>query len=477
MRAPSRWPSDLGTRSRRSSNVTSGIWDRSARIAVRHGAGSRVRSSSGSRRAGRRAWVATSTCATPADTRGSPTTRAGTVTVRSVRAAPRWPGSKPARPTCCPCPTRTWFSRCRRYWRRLRSRTRKSSTISCSAARPRRFRRSPVTRSISVPGSGSLPSYIPGARRSSTIPHVHCVVPAGGLSEDGRTWRACRPGFFLPVRVLSRLFRGKFVAGLHEAFREGRLELHGRLACYRSSSAFGRYLHEASRTEWVVYAKPPFDAPERVLEYLARYTHRIAISNHRLLHVDDEAVTLRYKDYRGSAISVPHAPARRVLSPLPAPRPPQGLRPYPPLWVPRQRLPRATALVLPWRARSARGRAGRPPLRAKRGQRTLPRASAPEPTPLSPLWTRSDAVHRSARTTTSQPSPISSCRSLRDGLARARPLYPSVPASISATRYPSRSARHTLCLRFAALGPCNLPCPFPPLQPPGSSIPIAPPTA
>ncbi len=130
-------------------------------------------------------------------------------------------------------------------------------------------------------------------------PHVHCVVPAGGLSEDGRTWRACRPGFFLPVRVLSRLFRGKFMAGLHEAFRERRLELHGRLARYRSPSAFDRYLHEACRTEWVVYAKPPFDGPERVLEYLARYTHRIAISNHRLLHVDDEAVSLRYNDYRG----------------------------------------------------------------------------------------------------------------------------------------------------------------------------------
>ena len=128
-------------------------------------------------------------------------------------------------------------------------------------------------------------------------PHVHCVVPAGGLAEDG-TWRACRPGFFLPVRVLSRLFRGKFLAGLHEAFREGRLELHGALTRYRGSEAFKRLLHQARRTEWVVYAKPPFDGPERVLEYLARYTHRIAISNHRLLRVDDEAVTLRYKDYR-----------------------------------------------------------------------------------------------------------------------------------------------------------------------------------
>jgi hypothetical protein len=129
-------------------------------------------------------------------------------------------------------------------------------------------------------------------------PHVHCVVPAGGLSEDGRTWRACRPGFFLPVRVLSRLFRGKFLAGLRAAFDDGRLELHGSLARYRGSAAFKRLLHQSRQTEWVVYAKPPFDGPERVLEYLARYTHRIAISNHRLLHVDDEGVTFRYKDYR-----------------------------------------------------------------------------------------------------------------------------------------------------------------------------------
>jgi len=128
-------------------------------------------------------------------------------------------------------------------------------------------------------------------------PHVHCVVPAGGLAEDG-SWHPCRPGFFLPVRVLSRLFRGKFVAGLRDAFGEGRIELHGILARYRGSAAFGRLLQEACRTEWVVYAKPPFEAPEHVLKYLASYTHRIAISNHRLLAVDDEAVAFRYKDYR-----------------------------------------------------------------------------------------------------------------------------------------------------------------------------------
>jgi len=148
-------------------------------------------------------------------------------------------------------------------------------------------------------------------------PHVHCVVPAGGLSSDGRTWKPCRPGFFLPVRVLSRVFRGKFVAGLKEAFRDGRLELHGRLARHRSPAGFERLLRDACRTEWVVYAKPPFDRPEHVLAYLARYTHRVAISNHRLLHVDDHAVAFRFKDYRsrrGRSLTLPlHEFARRFL--------------------------------------------------------------------------------------------------------------------------------------------------------------------
>lgn len=129
-------------------------------------------------------------------------------------------------------------------------------------------------------------------------PHVHCVVPAGGLADDGCSWKPCRPGFFLPVRVLSRLFRGKLLAELTQAFRDGRLTFHGRLVPYRHAAAFNGLLHEAAGTEWVVYAKPPLDGPEHVLKYLARYTHRVALSNHRLLHVDDATVTFRYKDYR-----------------------------------------------------------------------------------------------------------------------------------------------------------------------------------
>jgi hypothetical protein len=133
-------------------------------------------------------------------------------------------------------------------------------------------------------------------------PHVHCVVAAAGLADDARTWKPCRPGFFLPVRVLSRLFRGKFLAELKHAFREGSLEFHGTLVPLASPAAFDRYLERARQTEWVVYAKPPFDRPEHVLEYLARYTHRVALSNHRLLHVDDQAVTFRHKQYRSRRV-------------------------------------------------------------------------------------------------------------------------------------------------------------------------------
>ena len=114
-------------------------------------------------------------------------------------------------------------------------------------------------------------------------PHVHCVVTGGGLACNARgevnqepRWRACRPGFFLPVRVLSRLFRGQFLAWLRQAFEAGQL---------------------TSGSDWVVYAKPPFGGPERVLKYLARYTHRVAISNHRLVQLEDDQVTFRYQDY------------------------------------------------------------------------------------------------------------------------------------------------------------------------------------
>jgi hypothetical protein len=134
-------------------------------------------------------------------------------------------------------------------------------------------------------------------------PHLHCIVPGGGLSPDHSRWISCRKRFFLPVKVLSRLFRRKFVAGLRKAFEEGSLVCAGKLSALAQKALFEYFLGELSRLEWVVYAKPPFGSPEQVLKYLARYTHRVAISNHRLLEFSDGRVKFSYKDYAaGNAV-------------------------------------------------------------------------------------------------------------------------------------------------------------------------------
>jgi hypothetical protein len=129
-------------------------------------------------------------------------------------------------------------------------------------------------------------------------PHVHCVVPGGGPSPDGTRWISCRPGFFLPVRVLSRLFRRLFLDELRAAFDAGDLGFFGDLADLAEPLTFTRRLRELRRAEWVVYAKPPFGGPAQVLAYLGRYTHRVAIANSRLISVSDEDVAFRWKDYR-----------------------------------------------------------------------------------------------------------------------------------------------------------------------------------
>ena len=127
-------------------------------------------------------------------------------------------------------------------------------------------------------------------------PHIHCIVPGGGLSPDGTRWVKCRAGFLLPVRLLSRLYRGKFLAYLAEAACAGDLRFAGATAALADPSAFAAFLAEQRRKEWVVYAKPPFGSPEQVLKYLARYTHRVAISDRRILGIEDDAVTFRYRD-------------------------------------------------------------------------------------------------------------------------------------------------------------------------------------
>jgi hypothetical protein len=128
-------------------------------------------------------------------------------------------------------------------------------------------------------------------------PHIHCVIPSGGLSLDHQRWIHPRYPFFLPVRVLSRVFRGKFVAGLKRAFRQSQLAFPGSLQALAGEKAFHAFLRPLFRQDWVVYAKRPFGGPEHVLHYLARYTHRVAISNHRLISVADGKVTFRWKDY------------------------------------------------------------------------------------------------------------------------------------------------------------------------------------
>ena len=127
-------------------------------------------------------------------------------------------------------------------------------------------------------------------------PHIHCIVPGGSISPDGTQWVKSRDEFFLPIRVLSRLFRGKFLAYLAEAVRDGALRFAGATAPLSTLSGFASFLREQRSKEWIVYAKPPFGSPEQVLKYLARYTHRVAISDRRILDIQDAGVTFRYRD-------------------------------------------------------------------------------------------------------------------------------------------------------------------------------------
>jgi hypothetical protein len=140
-------------------------------------------------------------------------------------------------------------------------------------------------------------------------PHLHCVIPGGGLSSDGMRWIACRPGFFLPVRVLSRRFRRVFLEALDTAYGAGRLRLRGSLAVLGEHRAWRRARAELGAIEWVVYAKRPFAGPQQVIDYVGRYTHRVAISNDRLLEIDAGQVRFTYTDYRAKV-----ARSRKVMT-------------------------------------------------------------------------------------------------------------------------------------------------------------------
>jgi hypothetical protein len=157
-------------------------------------------------------------------------------------------------------------------------------------------------------------------------PHLHCIVPGGGISPDGKEWVSCRPGFFLSVRVLSRLFRRLFLEKLIAAHEAGRLLFFGDHVHLGDAKAFARYLAPLRKFEWVVYAKKPFAGPEAVLAYLSRYTHRVAIANSRLISFDDHRVTFKYKDYRAKdggvhktmALPIPEFIRRFLIHVLPS---------------------------------------------------------------------------------------------------------------------------------------------------------------
>ena len=171
-------------------------------------------------------------------------------------------------------------------------------------------------------------------------PHVHGIVPGGGLAPDADRWVPCKPGFFLSVRVLSRLFRRRFLEEIQNAHRDGQLKFFGEHIDLADAEAFADWLMPLRQCEWVVYAKRPFAGPAEVLAYLSRYTHRVAISNSRLVALDDRGVTFRWKDYRdhGSTryktmtLKTEEFMRRFLLHVLPV-----RLSPHPPLWLTRQR--------------------------------------------------------------------------------------------------------------------------------------------
>src|SRR6266567_4658028 len=168
--------------------------------------------------------------------------------------------------------------------------------VCCFVPAQKLYSKSLATPDISGLRSVSSACCIPGTRSSRFIPHVHCVVPAGGLSLDHTRWIRSRPRFFLPIQVLRRVFRGKFVAALKSAFQHGQLHLAGDLALLAQPKIFAAWLRPLFRKDWIVYSKPPFGGPEYVLQYLGRYTHRVAISNHRLVSLADGQVTFRWRD-------------------------------------------------------------------------------------------------------------------------------------------------------------------------------------
>jgi hypothetical protein len=229
------------------------------------------------------------------------------------------------------------------------------ATLTIAADPKRLGARIGITSVLHTWGSASCRRRASGTcrrRASGTMthhPHVHMpcwkhvfdMTPGGGLCDDGSRWIACRPSFFLPVRALSRLFRRLVIEMLMAAHDAGKLAFFGDHASLAEAQAFAALLAPLRRSEWVVYSKKPFGGPQTVLAYLSRYTHRVAISNRRLIAADESSVTFKVKDYRGPGSLQDHAARhRRVHPPVPDPRPAEGLPSHPALRLARQRQPR-----------------------------------------------------------------------------------------------------------------------------------------
>ena len=226
----------------------------------------------------------------------SPTTPAATGIVQSAKAPPPSSGSPTARPTCCRCRSIGVYVAGGDRRHRLPEQGRvydllfkaSAETMPTIAADPRHLGASIGITSVLHTWGSAITHH----------PHVHIVVPGGGISLDGQRWVSCRPGFFLPVRVLSRLFRRLFLEKLVAAHAAGRLSFFGDHVHLADAQSFAAFLAPLRKAEWVIYAKRPFGGPEAVLAYLSRYTHRVAIANSRLIAFDKQGVTFKWKDYR-----------------------------------------------------------------------------------------------------------------------------------------------------------------------------------
>jgi len=240
-------------------------------------------------------WAAISIPVRDAAIRPSLITRAGIGTAPSARRKPANAGLPLAKKNCSVCRTSTSFSPCQLIpLCQYNPKVLYTLLFQATAATLLEIAADPKHLGAEI---GFLTILHTWGQNLLAHPHLHCLIPAGGISPDHTRWVHPRYPFFLPVGVLKRVFRGKFVAGLRRLYRHKNLRFHGPIAELEHPKRFAAFLRTLFRQDWVVYAKPAFGGPLQVLRYLGRYTHRVAISNHRLLAFDGERVTFRWKDY------------------------------------------------------------------------------------------------------------------------------------------------------------------------------------